>query len=475
MADVAASALSWIDAKKRQVMAELATAMAAPETVGPNIWQAVKDLSTLIGRQEDTGDPVQNSRNLMGGFGPGNLGGALVGMLRPKGDPSLMLSHGLSSLEAPHGGTLKELMHPSLAVTSEKRGLNNPFGESRYNSLLIPRMGAFDPAYSTSTLFNRDAYIARKSDYPGGTYATPKQRIETRGMEAPPRTEGSTGWWQDPEHSTYNTKSSHDVAIMSSPVFRSFAEYEKSGKGAKNLGAYFGDVGYWSDNWRREFANWWNPKNRFTDDWLAELRAAAPTDKTAAYLLKSAQQAPSEYAELKVSGPVPIHGGLFAGALLSKGMAHHAETLAARGIPSVTKDMTIDNKRAFEIADAMQRMAGPVKERSLRVRAGWEPGQDAPPRQIYMEPTGATNSTPVGSRPKATPVAALASHDIHKDASALATAKLMWKDLKTTGKEFTHFQNANGDNFAIDLDGNVMLLAFGKNIPFGNIKLGPIQ
>lgn len=62
--------LPWWDAKKHQALAEIATAMQAPGTIGSNIWSAFKDLAqTAVGPpMEDTGDPVQNSRNLMQGL-----------------------------------------------------------------------------------------------------------------------------------------------------------------------------------------------------------------------------------------------------------------------------------------------------------------------------------------------------------------------------------------------------------------------
>jgi hypothetical protein len=62
--------LPWWDAKKHQALAEIATAMQAPETIGPNVWGAVKDWARLVVGPplEDTGDPVQNAQNLMQGF-----------------------------------------------------------------------------------------------------------------------------------------------------------------------------------------------------------------------------------------------------------------------------------------------------------------------------------------------------------------------------------------------------------------------
>lgn len=75
MAELLPEGLAWLDSKKRQALAEVATAMAAPETAGSNLWSALRDMGRNVGvvPQEDTGDPVQNARNLMMGFGVGSI------------------------------------------------------------------------------------------------------------------------------------------------------------------------------------------------------------------------------------------------------------------------------------------------------------------------------------------------------------------------------------------------------------------
>jgi len=62
------------------------------------------------------------------------------------------------------GGDL-ELYSPSFGVTRNRA--MDAFGDLA----LIPKLGAFDPATSPSTLFNRDAYTARFSDFSGKTAA----------------------------------------------------------------------------------------------------------------------------------------------------------------------------------------------------------------------------------------------------------------------------------------------------------------
>lgn len=79
-------------------------------------------------------------------------------------DPELVLSHGMPEQYLPDivtkSGTA-ELYSPSFGI---KRGqVMNDFGDLQ----LIPRLGAFDPATSNSTLFNRDAYTSRHRDFSG--------------------------------------------------------------------------------------------------------------------------------------------------------------------------------------------------------------------------------------------------------------------------------------------------------------------
>lgn len=74
--------LQWWDAQKHAIAAQIATAMAAPETVGPNLWAALKDFGGNLGVSQDSGDPQQNSRNAMMGFG--------VGSIHPFGGPKVL-------------------------------------------------------------------------------------------------------------------------------------------------------------------------------------------------------------------------------------------------------------------------------------------------------------------------------------------------------------------------------------------------
>lgn len=86
------------------------------------------------------------------------------GAIRVGGDESLMPYHttsaeGLEKVITKNGRI--ELYSPSIGIARNR--VPSDFG----NVLLIPKVGAFDPATSPSTLFNRDAYTARWGQYQG--------------------------------------------------------------------------------------------------------------------------------------------------------------------------------------------------------------------------------------------------------------------------------------------------------------------
>lgn len=91
------------------------------------------------------------------------------GALYPGGREDLMAYHD-TTLNAlgnvtTKGGTT-ELSNPSLAVTKDAIPANFSLWKTG-SSQLIPRVGAFDPATSASTLLNRDAYTARWGQFQG--------------------------------------------------------------------------------------------------------------------------------------------------------------------------------------------------------------------------------------------------------------------------------------------------------------------
>lgn len=65
--------MNWWDQQKHALVAQIATAMENKDTIGPNIWQAVREMGQNVGVGTDSGDAKQNSRNAMMGFGVGSI------------------------------------------------------------------------------------------------------------------------------------------------------------------------------------------------------------------------------------------------------------------------------------------------------------------------------------------------------------------------------------------------------------------
>lgn len=79
-------------------------------------------------------------------------------------DQELIASHSLDQDVLPQLATKTgkmELYSPSIGI--KRNAIMTEFGDTA----LIPRLGAYDPATSHSTLFNRDAYTARHGDFQG--------------------------------------------------------------------------------------------------------------------------------------------------------------------------------------------------------------------------------------------------------------------------------------------------------------------
>lgn len=90
-------------------------------------------------------------------------------------DPELIASHSLDQDVLPKLATKTgkmELYSPSIGI--KRNAIMTEFGDTA----LIPRLGAYDPATSPSTLFNRDAYTARHGDFQGRVAGTAMQPRE---------------------------------------------------------------------------------------------------------------------------------------------------------------------------------------------------------------------------------------------------------------------------------------------------------
>lgn len=420
MAEILPDALSWLDAKKRQVIAELATGLSSGETFSDSVLAAARDLArNLTGGAlfptPEQRQAVEDRQSVMpevaqpairdavasaaGGFGVGPLG---VGALRAAGRADLMPSHG-TSMESliSNGKMIPELYSPSIAI--QKDTLANPFSVNKFS--LIPKLGAFDPQYTLNAqLFNRDAYIARKRDYQGTpsnysigvenkTLAEVKAIALARNWDRfeanPPAGSEGRGWYDWPQ---IKSAGMHDItqqaAVDSAPNFRSFASFEKSPAGAETLGNTYNEVSGWSKEFTSRLRNLlgqagildeggigqlpqWRSLSQNFLMFLKDPQLASETQR----IMASAQRAPSEYAELKVSGAAPLTSDLWAGALwdpstASPGLSRIFQSeMAKRGLAIHPIDSNISPLESFRAADLLQKFASPAKSGST---AGWE-------------------------------------------------------------------------------------------------------
>jgi hypothetical protein len=221
-----------------------------------------------------------------------------------------------------------------------------------------------------------------------------EKRLADRSMDAKPFSESIKDWvdkgW---EHSNLGP---HSLVVDASPKFRSFQDYEKSASGAKVLVrkadeplAHEGS-GRLSD----DFVAWW--KDRFGqqyqgEPWVKYLdRAARSGDEVAVDILKRASRNPSNYAELKVHGPVPITGEHWAGAILEPKADWQGNPLAwfsrltrefeNRGLRIQT--MERDPMERFKQIQMMQEAAGPTTARRTR-DAPWRGPLEYNPRPVF--------------------------------------------------------------------------------------------
>jgi hypothetical protein len=190
------------------------------------------------------------------------------GAITVGGNPDLYPGHGTSAekllaTRSPSGAF--ELSGPSIGIA--KGGVDTSFAHGPGGGvLLIPRVGAYDPATSPATMFNRDAYTprdrqqgeymisaaidsrirslerSRQAGFLGETFpdhnalrtATLRGEAEVRNdAKLRPMNPGDLRGKEAGESLTGNW--AHDEAIRGSPIFRSFKQFENSPLGAALL------------------------------------------------------------------------------------------------------------------------------------------------------------------------------------------------------------------------------------------------
>lgn len=219
--------------------------------------------------------------------------GGLAGVIRRGGRPDLNMVHNVSSPElfldlVKNRGSMS---NPSIAIAK-----NNVFPFEQSPSLVFnPNSPLFDPAqHRGNQLFNRDAYTFR-----GRTPATVPRDVRLHGADA-----------RSTEGLNLNNQA-QDFAMYASPNFRSFAEFEKNPAGANTLTKMTPLDRQLSEDVNRLKREWMSKQNIpdffGSEDVVQALRQAAKEgDREASFILRAAREIPSDYAELKVLGEVPI-------------------------------------------------------------------------------------------------------------------------------------------------------------------------
>lgn len=403
------------------------------------------------------------------GFG-GPVGkSAQRGAIRVGGDPSLMPSHETSTenlARTLNNGTM-ELYSPSIGI--KKEALMSGFSGGGVPVNLIPKVGAYDPQNSVSTLFNRDAYTPRWRDYPGKIVKDVSRRMEDLGGTVSQASGAArdrlddrlynhgvpeiTEYLKGAEGGRYTTtpdklervwkalggvesKVGQAVSIADSPAFRSFEHYENSPLGAKLLKNQPDHIGYENvlraKTFQGPFADL-EPSsmhqimrvatepNRGAESWTRRementLRTLAeeepgledamfntPAQKIVADAIVAGRQlrqgyrrSPSEYGELKVSGPTPITQENWAGAVVEpmgssydfdERMQRVLQALIDSGVtpatplfsegrlpfnhpnhPLNTDKVYKASNPAFDLADILQRQSGPARKQPINPR-----------------------------------------------------------------------------------------------------------
>lgn len=230
--------------------------------------------------------------------------GGLAGIIRRGGRHDLNMVHNVPMTPEWLARFIEErgsLSSPSVAIA---KNTIHPFERSS-TFVFNPASPLFDPAqHRGNQLFNRDAYTFRKKE-PGAI--PPNVRHNFGDMRL---TEG------------YYPGDARVWAIRSSPRFRSFAEYEGSKSGAKTLGK-FTDVDADESAILNDKLIAWMQKTHRTDPnvrsplVMQSLRASAVNgDEEARAILEGFRQLPSNYAELKVLGEVPVNPRNVSGLML---------------------------------------------------------------------------------------------------------------------------------------------------------------
>lgn len=390
MAGLLNELLNYIDGAKRTARNNLAMWLEDPEIA------AARTTGGLQGQIEAfQADPTGRAGDMLPG------GAAFGGIIRKGGMPELVAVHQAPldryALWAEARGKLpQEMYSPSIAIN--KGAISQDFGSETGGTIhFVGRPDALDPARLNARLYNRDAYTPRD---PGGYYIGGRSELLGQNIGEIPATMDPRQFKRNfagdrlsdkelvrtaeplPKNLRFletNTAElmpfEHKASIQSSPSFRSFKEFEQNPRGAALLGesSIAPNTEALRANRVLEEAVFnlhrsGNPaataflekQSQYFDeptgrglvgnlgDWRKQ-EGAKDVEKALRDYRKALAYLPSQYAELKVSGPLQIRSNNFSGAIIAppkkptrlyqpESVNAVADLLRQRGIPTMIND-----------------------------------------------------------------------------------------------------------------------------------------
>lgn len=404
MAGLLNELLGYIDEKKRQVGNFAQMLREDPQTA----WEYAKSAAgdQLADYQQAPGAMATDVLGVVPLPAAKGLAAAgAAGIIRRGGLPELVAVHQAPleryALWAQAQGKLpQELYSPSIAIN--RGAISQDFGSETGGTIhFVGRPDVLDPARLNARLYNRDAYTPRETGYRGGRSdlfeavlendrAAPKQfrepipvmlkrfaedRLRDKELVDIPGARLPSNLRFLERNTTDLMPFEHRTSIQSSPSFRSFKEFEQNPRGAALLGesSVAPNAAALQANRALEAAMYeldrtGNPaakaflkeQSQYLDeptgrglasnlgDWRKQ-EGARDVEKALREYRKALAYLPSQYAELKVSGPLQIRSNNFAGAIIAppkkptklyqpESVNAVADLLRQRGIPTMIND-----------------------------------------------------------------------------------------------------------------------------------------
>jgi len=262
----------------------------------------------------EVSDPAKSQQiaNLMMSFGTGDMGPALAGTIRAGGARNLHALHSLEKgpaalMEPGTSRVFNEVSSPSFAYVKE--GGRVPF-RTMQSPIILPRIGATDPANHPMQIFGRDAWTMRGAEM-ADALRDPKARLEQRGWGHPTADDMRMTEGAEPPTLPYH------LAVQATPRFANLRHYESDPGGAAALTNRKTDVAKWSNEMEAQLMDWadtqgYSTMNQMKGDmlngpsapWMEMLsQSARKRNPFARDILESLRNAPAEYGEGKSLGP----------------------------------------------------------------------------------------------------------------------------------------------------------------------------